>query len=218
VSIRLVWAAAEDLLAGYEIVLERGQNQSSSCVNDYADLREQSPHQPVIVTVRSLGRQPTDVAGFKTERTGRCLCGCQAIWELHDVQVAKSRPSKALRITARRPQLGTMFAFGNLPWIRGRVSGCFGSDESQRYSGGSSHEPKNDSDASGKDSTRLVAQRVQDSCSHGRAALLGTVVSVRFGAPLLRCTAAVARLISRRPRDSARLAPVRPPNGRFDPP
>lgn len=69
-----------------------------------------------------------------------------------------------------------------------------GDDKSQRHSGGSSHEPKNDPNACGEDSTELVAQRAQDSCSHGRAALLGTVVSVRLGAALLRRNAAVARL------------------------
>lgn len=58
---------AMNTLADHDAALKQGRNQSSSCLNDYADLREQSSHRPVIVTVCSLGRQPVDVAGFKTE-------------------------------------------------------------------------------------------------------------------------------------------------------
>lgn len=187
---------AMNTLADQYAALKQGRNQSSSCSNDYADLREQSPHWPVIVSVRSLGRQPIDVAGFKTKRTGRCSYGCQVIWALHDVQVAKLKPLKALRVTGAATRTRHDVCFWKLPMETGRLCGCSGSDGSQRHTGGKSDEPKNDSDASGEDSTELVAQRVQDSCSHGRASLLGAVVSNRAGPSVLGCASAVVSLIS----------------------
>lgn len=175
---------------------EAGQNQSSSCSDDYADLREQSPHRPVIVSVRPLGRQPIDVAGFETERTGKCSCGCQANCELHEVQVAKSKPSKALRVTGAATRTRHDVCFWKPPMKTCRMSGCLGSDGSQRHTGGRDHEPKNDPDASGEDSTRLVAQREQDPRRDGRASLFGAIVSNRLGSPVLGCPSAVVRVIS----------------------
>ena len=73
------FSAAENTLADRDAALKQGRNQSSSCSSDYADLREQSPDRLVIVSVRSLGRQPVEMADFKTERAGRRFGGCQDV-------------------------------------------------------------------------------------------------------------------------------------------
>jgi len=156
---RGIWVG-DDHASWHSTGLRERRHQSSSCSNDYADLREQSPAALVLVCVIRIELQPVELAGFWPVRNNACSCGCQLVWRRRSLPIAKLKLLQALRlaraVVGRRHEVCFSMALKETRPHRGYSERT---RNRKRQSGGRSHESQNDSDAGGGDSTELVAQR-----------------------------------------------------------